>query len=138
MVHGDQRNAETVADPLSAGDADEERADQARSRRHRDRLHVRPLCTRVAERTVHERKEMLQMLARGDLRYDAAERLVPLDLRGDEVHAHAAVVAEERDRGLVAGSLDPENHLRAETRGTLCHSERSEESPAAGDPSLRS
>src|ERR1051325_628655 len=53
---------------------------------------------------------MLQVLARCDLRHHAAERLVPLDLRGDEIDAHAAVALEQRDRGFIAGGFDSENH----------------------------
>jgi len=50
------------------------------------------------------------MGAGGDLRHHAAERLVPLDLRGDEIDAHAAVALEESDGGFVTGGFDSKNH----------------------------
>ena len=40
-----------------------------------------------------------------------AERLVPLDLRGNEIHAHAAVALQKSDGSLVAGGLDTQDRL---------------------------
>src|SRR5436305_10490694 len=54
---------------------------------------------------------MLQMLARRDLRHDAAERLMAFDLRGDEIDAHAAVRVEDGDGGFVAGGFNAEDHV---------------------------
>ena len=117
MIHRHERDAKAIRRSLRTGHADEQRADQTRAGGDCDAIDVAPSDVGIAEGARHQRKKMLQMFALGDLRHDSAERLVPLDLRGDEVHAHAAVVAEERDRGLVAGGLDAENHDRAETNG---------------------
>ena len=57
---------------------------------------------RVVEGAMNERKEMLQMFARGDLRHHAAEWLMSLDLRRDVIDAHRAVAIEQRDGCLVA------------------------------------
>jgi hypothetical protein len=55
---------------------------------------------------------MLQMLARRDLRDDAAEGLMPRDLGVDEVHADVAVALEQCDRSLVARGFDSKDHGR--------------------------
>ena len=56
-------------------------------------------------------RQMLQELTRRDLRHDAAERLMTLDLRRDEIHAHHAVALEKRNGGFIARSFDAENHF---------------------------
>jgi hypothetical protein len=65
---------------------------------------------------------VLQMLARGDLRHDPAERLVTLDLRGDEVHAHVSVALEQRHGGFITGRFDTENHQCIQWRRLRYHS----------------
>ena len=62
-----------------------------------------------AEGTLDEGKEMLEMLARGDLRHHPAERLVPLDLRGNQVDADVPVALEQSDRRFIAGRFDTED-----------------------------
>src|ERR1044071_726310 len=97
MIDRYDRNAEAVGETLSAGDADEERADESRSRGDGDRVDVAPFRVRVAERARNERKKMLEMLARRDLRHDAAERLMPLDLRRNQIHTHVSIALQESD-----------------------------------------
>ena len=110
VIDRDERDAEAVGEALRAGDADQQRADESRAGGDRDRSTSLHAQLRVVERARDQRKEMLQMFARGDLRHDAAERLMPLDLRGDEIHAHTAVALEQRDRGFIAGGFDAEDH----------------------------
>src|SRR5579884_3581313 len=110
MIDGDERNAQRVREALSAGDADEQRADETWPGGDGDAVDVAPRRVRIGECTIDERKKMLQMLARGDFRNDAAERTVPLHLRRNQIHAHPAVLFEQRDRRLVARSFDSEDH----------------------------
>src|SRR5207237_5232268 len=110
MIDSDQWHAEGVAETLCAGNAHQQRADQTRSRGHRDFLDVAPRRLRILERAADQGKQMLQMFARGNFRNDAAERTVTLDLRGDEIHTHAAIALQQRDLRLVARCFDSENH----------------------------
>jgi hypothetical protein len=48
------------------------------------------------------------MVSRGQLGDDAAELLVQVDLRVDDIRQDAAAVLDDCDRRLVAAGLDPE------------------------------
>jgi hypothetical protein len=53
---------------------------------------------------------MLQMLARRDLRNDAAEGPMPLDLRCDQIDADSTVAVEQRNRSFIARRFNSEDH----------------------------
>ena len=116
VVDRHDRESEAVGEALGAGDADQQRADESRRARDGDGIDIGELHASVGERAVHERKEVLQMLARRDLRHHAAERLMALDLRRDVVHAHAAVVVHEGHGRLIARRFDPQNHAGVSTK----------------------
>src|SRR5206468_2790567 len=59
-----------------------------------------------------ERRQVRQVRAGGDLRHHAPVELVRGELRRDEGREDAPVAVEERDGGLVAGGLDPEDERR--------------------------
>src|SRR6266446_1884782 len=94
MIDRDQRNTECIAQTLRSRHADQQRADEARSGRHRDLFDIAPRGVRFVERAADQRKEMLQMFARRDLRNDAAEGAMALDLRGNQIDADRAVAVE--------------------------------------------
>lgn len=54
----------------------------------------------------------LHMLARSDLRHDAAEALVDVDLAGDLIRQHFAPAANDGHGRLVAACLDREYDVR--------------------------
>ena len=139
MIHRDERKAEGVSETLGTCDADEQRADEARPGGDGDAIDVVERHLRVVESACDERKQMLQMLPRGDLRNHAAERAVPLDLRGDQIDPHRAGVVQHGDRRFVAGSLDSQNHVRSSqlaVRGVLCELRSANCEPATYNPAL--
>jgi hypothetical protein len=56
-----------------------------------------------------DRHDLVQMLARGELRHDDAETLVRYYLRGDNGRDQPAPVAYDRRRRLGAGAFDAED-----------------------------
>ena len=110
VVDGHEREPARPGERLRRREADEQRADQARPARDGDGLDVVEGGAALLERLGEHRADELEVPARGDLGHDAAVARVQLGLRGDDVGAHLAVPRDERDRGLVAGGLDPEDH----------------------------
>ena len=107
------------ASAFANDDADEQRADEARALRHRDRVDVRPATAALGQRALDDAADVADVLARRELRHDAAPLAVNLDLRGDDVRADRARprrVAGLRDDGrrrLVARGLDAEDGHQA-------------------------
>jgi len=75
----------------------------------RDAVQVGDVDARGRERLLEQGVQRLDVGARGDLRDHAAEPLVQVDLRGDQVRADREAVFEHRDGRLVARGLDAEN-----------------------------
>ena len=89
--------------------ADEQRADEPRPLRHRDRREVGEARLRFRHRRLDDRHDRLEVVARGELRHDAAVGGVDRGLARDDVREDAPAVLDDRGRGLVAGGLDAED-----------------------------
>ena len=63
-----------------------------------------------------QRVERLDVRPGGDLGHHAAEPLVQVLLARDQVRPNGEAVLDDRDRGLVAGGLDPQGDHRARGR----------------------
>ena len=109
VVDGRQRQPARGGQALGGGDADQQRADQARALRDRDQLRVVERGAGAREGVVDDRVDELEVVAAGDLRHDAAVAVVDA-LGGDDVGADLAVAADHGGAGVVAGGLEREDH----------------------------
>ena len=109
VVDGRQRQPPRGGQALGGGDADEQRADQARALGDRDQLGVVERGARLGEGVVDDRVDELEVVARGDLGHDAAVAVVDA-LGGDDVRADLAGAGDHRRAGVVAGRLEREDH----------------------------
>ena len=121
MVDRDERQPPRPGQGLCGRDPDEQGADEARSLGDGDPVDVVERGSRVFERAPHGGEQKLEMVARGDLRDDAAVPRVQLGLRRDDVREQPAVVGDERGRGLVAGGLQAQDHAEARSRTGSFH-----------------
>ena len=110
MVDGGEREPPRPRKCLGDREPDEQRTYKAGSLRHRHRFDVVQLCPRLLERGSNDRRDELQMTARGDLGHDASVPRVQIRLRGDDVREHLPLGRHERRGGLVARRLDAEDH----------------------------
>ena len=62
----------------------------------------------LLEGKVEEARQALEVVARGEFRDDAAEVLVQVHLRVDDVRHDAAAVLDQRDGGFVTRCFDAE------------------------------
>ena len=85
MVDADERHAERERKAFRRRHADKQRADETGAVRHGDLIDVFELDARLVNGLVNDGQDVHDMLARGDLRHDAAEFLVHGDLRRDDV-----------------------------------------------------
>ena len=85
VVDRRERKPPRPRERLRRGDADEQRADEARAARDADEVDVVERRVRLAERLPDDRQHELEVPPRRDLRHDAAEARVELGLRGDDV-----------------------------------------------------
>ena len=106
VVDRDERLARRVRQRLRRGDADEQRAHQARAVGYGDGVHVRKGHVCLFEALVHDRVHALHMLAGGDLRHHAAVHRVQRNLRGDDRGDDLPAVADDRRRRLVAAGFN--------------------------------
>ena len=74
VVDRDQRQPARCGDRLRGADADQQGADQARAGRDRNRLDVVQRRSSLAQGGLDDRRRQLEVVARGDLGHDAAER----------------------------------------------------------------
>ncbi len=109
VVDRHERQPARPGDGLRRGEADEQRADQARALRHGYAVDVGEGCVGFRERLADHRRHELEVPPRRDLRHDPAVARVQLRLRRDDARPNLALVGDERRRGLVARRLDPED-----------------------------
>ena len=102
---------------LRRGQADEQRADQARALRRRDQLDLLEADAGVAQRARDDHVDQLEVVARGDLRHDAAEARVRL-LGGDHVRADRPIPVDHRRARVVAARLQREDRHTGPGFGT--------------------
>ena len=113
VVHGHERLAVHERDRLGRLDAHEQRAHQARPLGHRDRGEVGEARPRLLHGGLDDRDDVLDVVARGELRHDPSVRGVDRGLARHDVREDPPAVLDDRGRGLVAGGLDPEDEGHA-------------------------
>ena len=109
VVDGGERQPAGGGERLGGRDADQQRADQPRALGDRYELDVVEGGLRAGERVVDDGVDELEVVARGDLRHDAAEAVVH-PLARDHVRADLAGSGDDRGAGVVAGGLEREDH----------------------------
>ena len=72
MIHRHKRLSQRFRQRFSVRDAHQQRSDKPRPLRHADRIHVTKLHPRPRQRFSHDRNDLPQMFARGQLRHHAA------------------------------------------------------------------
>jgi hypothetical protein len=109
VVHRDERHIQRVGRALGKVQPHEHRADETRRVGRGHGVDVFFLDARLLERLIGQRGDGLDVLARRDLRHDAAVERVQVGLRRDGVGEDFAPVLDDRDGGFVAGGLESEN-----------------------------
>ena len=109
VIHADQRNPAREGERLGEGDAGQQRPDEAGTVRDRDRLDVIEADLSLAERLLHHRRQVEEVLPGSDLGHHPSELRVLGDLGRDDVREDAPAVLDDGGRGLVAGCLDPQD-----------------------------
>ena len=106
MVHRDQRYPQSIGRRFGEVDPHQQRTDEAGRIGHGDGVQLAARQAGVLQRLLGKTVDGLNMLARGDLRHNAAVFAVQRDLRGDAVRQDASSVLHNGDGGLVAGGLN--------------------------------
>ena len=125
VVDRRERQAARGGDRLRGRDADEQRADEPRPLRDADERDVVERRAGAAQRVVDRGVGELEVVARGDLRHDAAVGVVDA-LRGDDVRQHVAVAGDDRRARVVAARLDREDEVHQTGAGFGTSSKRPE------------
>ena len=99
----------SVAQRARDAGADEQRARQSRSLRVSDAVQIRELEVSLGQRFLHEGHDSPHVIARRQLRDDAAVGFVHGDLRMERMRQQPALGVVDRDPGLVAGSFQSEH-----------------------------
>ena len=104
VVDGDQGHAQRLRDALGGVEADNERRRESRSVGHGNGV------DRVAlHRVADDLGDLLDMGARGDLRNDAAIRLMKRNLRVDDIRENLVSVPDHRRGSLVATGFNAQD-----------------------------
>jgi hypothetical protein len=119
VVDGRERQAARGGDRLRGRHADQQRADEPGALRHGDEPDVVERRAGATQRVVDRRVGELEVVARGDLRHDAAVGVVDA-LRRDDVGAQLAVGGDDGRARVVAARLEREDerHGTDEALGT--------------------
>ena len=117
VVDRRQREPARGGEGLGGGDADEQRADQARALGDGDQLDVVERGARAGERVVDDGVDQLQVMARGDLGHHAAVAVVDRPARRRRWSAPRRR-RDDRRAGVVAGRLEREDHSGSAASGT--------------------
>jgi hypothetical protein len=106
VVDPDDRHAPGIAERAPEASTDQQRPDEARSRRIGNAVNGLRLDARLGQGRLDHRQEALDVLARGELRHHPAVAAVQLDLAEDAIRHEAFFAVVERNRRLVAGGFD--------------------------------
>jgi len=106
VMHADERDAQAVRERLAEREADEQRSDESRPRRHRDPGELLGRDPRDVERALDHLVHRAHVVARRELGHDAAVRPVHGVLALDDARGDLAPVAHDGGRHLVARALD--------------------------------
>jgi hypothetical protein len=122
MVDADERDAPHERERLGRAQADEKRPHEPGPHRGGNRVDVTAVDAGLDEHLRDHRREQLHVGAARDLRHDAAEARVQVDLARDDRGEHRGATGDDRGRGLVARRLDAEDDGRvAGTRRRVHH-----------------
>jgi len=111
VVDGDERFLQREGERLGVGDADEQGAGESGAFGDGDGVEVGECEAGAGDGLAHDGDDVAQVLARGELRHDAAEDGVHLHLRGDDVGEDLRARAHDGCGGLVAGAFDAEDYF---------------------------
>src|SRR3970040_1634986 len=103
VLDANERLGERPGHGLGVSEADEEGADQARSLRDGDGVHVGVAQAGALEGLAHDRDDFLEVGARGQLGHHTAVLAVQVHLRANDVREDAGAVGDNRGGSLVAG-----------------------------------
>ena len=109
VVDAHERHVPDERERLGRADPHQERAHQARADGGRDRVDAGAVEAGLDERLGDDRREQLDVRAAGDLRHDAAEAGVEVDLARHDRGEHRRAVGDDRRGRLVTRRLDPED-----------------------------
>ena len=116
MVDGDQRRTVHQRDRLGGGQADDDAADQAGPRGGGNGGQLLKTDAGFGHGAADDAVEQIDMGARRDLRYHAAERRMIRGLRvhdvGQDAGAAKGLTLDHGGRGFIAGRLDPQHQHR--------------------------
>ncbi len=116
VVDGDERQAARPRDGFRSLQADEQRADQARSVRDGDTLDAVERRPGALECLPQNRRNQLEVTPGCHLRNDSSVARMQLRLRRDDVGEHAAVVCDDCRGGLVARGFYRQDGLFAHAK----------------------
>jgi hypothetical protein len=109
VVDAGQRLFPGRGEAFGHSDAHKQTADQAGASCDREPVEVCRRDARFLESEIEELGQPLEVVAGRELRHDPAEVAVQVDLGVDDVRKDFSSVFDDRDGGLVAGSLDSED-----------------------------
>jgi hypothetical protein len=109
MIYRDERFVESLRERFGVGDADEERADEARTLGDADGVDVVECEIGFGEGFANDGDDLAKVFARGEFGDDAAVLAVDVDLRGDDAGENFAAVGDDGGSGFVAGGFDAED-----------------------------
>src|SRR4051812_38742203 len=109
MMDADCRFAECVGQRARDAGADEQSTGESGALRIRDRIEIPKRESRLRENRLRKGNNASHVVARRELGYDAAIRLVHRDLRMQCVGQQTAIAVVNGDTGFIAGSLETEN-----------------------------
>jgi small subunit ribosomal protein S21 len=122
-MHGNDRDAEPQGERRRQRAADHEGADEAGPGRIGDAVELPELPTGGGEHRFDHRRELGDVIARGELRHDATERRVDRHLARERLGDDAAAALVERHARFVATRFDSEDQheesLHHATRGAI-------------------
>ena len=109
VMHRDQRLAGHHRESLCKAHADQQRTDQPRRIGHGDAVHIADRHIRIGQRLRHDRQDILTVPAGCQLRHDAAELLMLLRLRRDDIGKDASAVLNNSRRRFIAGAFNSQD-----------------------------
>ena len=112
MVHAQQRHIQRPGDGFGGVEAGQQRPGQPRPVGYGHRVDVLQPHPAIAHRPLQRRRQVANVLPRGQLRHHAAIGRMELRLRRDDVRPQDAPVFHHPGRRFVAGSFNAQNLQR--------------------------
>src|SRR5690348_236520 len=109
VIHGHEGLSQREREDFSVSEADEKRADEARTLRHADCIDVSKFDSGLRGGFADDWDDLTQMLARSQLRHHAAILAMDVHLRRDNARQDFYAVGDDCGGRLIAGGFDSEN-----------------------------